>query len=506
MTRYSLNDVIFDSELNTLSIGEQSVDLDPKLAELLLMLIANQGRVLSRDELLEQVWGKSIVSDNTINWSISQLRKALNDNAKEPLFIKTLPKKGYQFVAHVHTLDDSKSSIHDDSVIPKNRTLGTIFLAVAAASLSILLLFWFTWEKQAQDQGIDITSTYPLTSLPGHERSGGLSQDGLYLAFLHRPLDSTSFDVLLKPLRENKKLPVADASSQNEQLRDSRRTLSPYAINNDDYDYRFVIWGSDGYELLAVRGRNNSCEIVSLALTLDRKEVSQVRVLSDCTNTAATWLALDRDKTELFVVGDLVQSGRRDLYRLNLESGEVSSVLKSSTDGAGFRFVDVHRQTGELLLLEDLYYRETNFLAYHPKSNKKVLLQHIDSVYYTAYWSVEPNKVWHNWGNDKVVEFDVETKQLSLLLETTVGWNYDFRPVANDLAIYLVSDADSSNLQFFASNSTPKLTPTSYSESEPVYSPKGGKLAYVSNRSGIPQIWLKIGEEHSQLTDTQNFQ
>ncbi|WP_394255998.1 winged helix-turn-helix domain-containing protein [Vibrio harveyi] len=72
------------------------------------VLIFNQGKVVSKQELLEQVWGDRVVSDNSVTQCIAQLRVALNDNGKEQKFIKTLPSKGYMLFEGVADLTYSE--------------------------------------------------------------------------------------------------------------------------------------------------------------------------------------------------------------------------------------------------------------------------------------------------------------------------------------------------------------------------------------------------------------
>jgi pimeloyl-ACP methyl ester carboxylesterase/DNA-binding winged helix-turn-helix (wHTH) protein len=80
--------------------------LTPKAFETLICLVENQGRVLSREELMEQVWPDSFVEENNLAQNISTLRKVLGpDGAK---LIETVPKRGYRFVADVkETVEDS---------------------------------------------------------------------------------------------------------------------------------------------------------------------------------------------------------------------------------------------------------------------------------------------------------------------------------------------------------------------------------------------------------------
>ncbi|HVE55937.1 MAG TPA: winged helix-turn-helix domain-containing protein [Pyrinomonadaceae bacterium] len=81
--------------------GGELVPLTPKAVELLLFLIRNAGRILSKEELLDTVWENSFVEEANLSQTIFVLRKTLGETTKKPRFILTAPNRGYQFIAPV---------------------------------------------------------------------------------------------------------------------------------------------------------------------------------------------------------------------------------------------------------------------------------------------------------------------------------------------------------------------------------------------------------------------
>jgi len=75
--------------------------LAPKAFDTLLVLVANCGRILRKDDLLKAVWPETIVEENNLSQYISALRKALGDDPNGHRYIETVPKLGYRFVARV---------------------------------------------------------------------------------------------------------------------------------------------------------------------------------------------------------------------------------------------------------------------------------------------------------------------------------------------------------------------------------------------------------------------
>ena len=75
--------------------------LSGRAYDVLLFLVANRARVVSKDELLKAVWPRSVVEENNLNQAVSILRRALGDSREEPRFVATIAGRGYQFVAEV---------------------------------------------------------------------------------------------------------------------------------------------------------------------------------------------------------------------------------------------------------------------------------------------------------------------------------------------------------------------------------------------------------------------
>jgi len=69
--------------------------------QLLSLLVERRGQLVTREEILERVWGKGVFvdSENSVNTAVRKIRRALNDDADEPRFIITVPARGYRFAA-----------------------------------------------------------------------------------------------------------------------------------------------------------------------------------------------------------------------------------------------------------------------------------------------------------------------------------------------------------------------------------------------------------------------
>ena len=90
-----------DAESGLLTQGETSVRVRPKAMDLLLALAERPGDLWSKAPLIARVWPDVVVSDVSLSVLVVELRKVLGDNPKSPVFIETIPRRGYRLIAPV---------------------------------------------------------------------------------------------------------------------------------------------------------------------------------------------------------------------------------------------------------------------------------------------------------------------------------------------------------------------------------------------------------------------
>jgi DNA-binding winged helix-turn-helix (wHTH) protein len=102
---FTVGDWLVEPSLNRLSKGGESVQIELKLMEVLVHLAERPGELVSKRDLIDAVWQVEVISDGTLTRAVALLRKALGDNARNPRFIETIPKRGYRFIAPVKPID-----------------------------------------------------------------------------------------------------------------------------------------------------------------------------------------------------------------------------------------------------------------------------------------------------------------------------------------------------------------------------------------------------------------
>src|SRR5215213_1162078 len=96
---YEFGPYRLDTSTCVLSRSGNTISLTPKAIKILLMLVANAGKLVEKDELLQEVWPDTFVEESNLTQNIFTLRRALGDERAGPRYIETVTRRGYRFVA-----------------------------------------------------------------------------------------------------------------------------------------------------------------------------------------------------------------------------------------------------------------------------------------------------------------------------------------------------------------------------------------------------------------------
>jgi TolB-like protein/DNA-binding winged helix-turn-helix (wHTH) protein len=122
---YRFGEFLLDPRRRTLSHADSPVSLTPKAFDVLVFLVQNPHRLVSKEELLQAVWGDTFVEEGNLAQYISHLRKALGDNSEDARLIVTIARRGYQFAGDVVVSDDSEPARQARVQIPSTDRVRT---------------------------------------------------------------------------------------------------------------------------------------------------------------------------------------------------------------------------------------------------------------------------------------------------------------------------------------------------------------------------------------------
>src|SRR5690349_14607934 len=118
---YRFGEFRLDPSRRTLRRGDEPLPLSPKAFDILLLLIENRSRALSKEELLKNIWPDTFVEEGNLKFNVSVIRKALGDES----WIETLPRRGYRFAGEVEEIDIAEEGVE---VQERERTMVQVSL------------------------------------------------------------------------------------------------------------------------------------------------------------------------------------------------------------------------------------------------------------------------------------------------------------------------------------------------------------------------------------------
>lgn len=126
-----------DPATGELNQGANRRRLEPKTADLLVLLASSPSRVFSKEEIFAEIWPGVTVAEDTLARAVSKLRKALGDDPKAPRYIETIPKRGYRLIA--------------TAAMPETTRRPSLAILVAAGVLICAGLAGAAWLSRAPD-------------------------------------------------------------------------------------------------------------------------------------------------------------------------------------------------------------------------------------------------------------------------------------------------------------------------------------------------------------------
>lgn len=133
-----------------------AIKLQAQPAQVLAVLLENAGAVVSRETLRQAVWGGGthVDFDSGLNFCIAQVRSALGDSAESPVFIKTVPKRGYQFIAPVSVAEEIAAPPPPPT--PPARSRRAMLLTAGASVVGLVGLYAWLRTRLGSSQAVRI--------------------------------------------------------------------------------------------------------------------------------------------------------------------------------------------------------------------------------------------------------------------------------------------------------------------------------------------------------------
>jgi Tol biopolymer transport system component/DNA-binding winged helix-turn-helix (wHTH) protein len=489
---------VFQADLQTGELHKHGVKvpLQGQPFQVCAILLSRAGELVSREELRQKVWPEDtfVDFDQALNTSITKIRAALGDDADNPRFVETLPRRGYRFIAAVEGPNPNSSSfaaITQQSRVSKFATQGTL-IAVGIAFLGLLSAFTIPkfFRNRALPPAIEVL---PLAGLSGIESQPAFSLDGNHVAFvLHSKNASGIFTTMVGgeksfQLTQNSGDCCPTWSPDGRQIAFSRMSdggADIYIVPaTGGTEHRLFSWPSDGRQISAIPWRVNAR---SLDWSPDGNDLAFSNTLPDKTHAWIALLSL-RDSSIRRLTSPTSQ---------NLDYGP-----SFSPDGSKIAFISGIAAG----VVEDIYVIPTA-----GGSPRRLTFDNTWIVGSPAWTSDGRDLVFSSPRGGLLSLWRVSASGGTPRPVPGVGVIAAFptiSPTGNQLAyqradnkinIWRLNLKDQTHLQ----DPPAALITQNYGNSRPQFSPNGKKIVFESNRSGYDEIWAcdSDGLNCAQLT------
>ncbi|MCZ2151542.1 MAG: winged helix-turn-helix domain-containing protein [Bryobacterales bacterium] len=175
--------VTMDFEKLEIRKDGEALEIEPRSFRVLAYLARNANRVVTKEELLQEVWSGAFVTDNALTRVVAQLRKALGDDARQARYIETVPAVGYRFVAEVRPVEQAQAPA-TPAAAAETQTPRKInwFIPIAALG-AIAFSYFYPMIREWTGSAPPALNPVQFTTSTGLDSGSSFSPDGSSIAY-----------------------------------------------------------------------------------------------------------------------------------------------------------------------------------------------------------------------------------------------------------------------------------------------------------------------------------
>ena len=182
MENYDLGEFFLDAKERKLTRpDDERISLTPRVFDLLLMLVQNTDRVLTKDELMATIWADCTVEESNLSQSIFVLRKALGETANNPRYVRTIPHVGYRFIGPVRGVGLNSSEDRQNQKAIRRVAAKSRIMRWIGASVLVLLTGGILGGSYLMRRPIPVNGPIAILRFENRTNDGGIDflGDGL---------------------------------------------------------------------------------------------------------------------------------------------------------------------------------------------------------------------------------------------------------------------------------------------------------------------------------------
>jgi DNA-binding winged helix-turn-helix (wHTH) protein len=504
--RWQIAGFVFCDQQQTLTSEQNIQQLEPMVVELLSYFCQNIDQIISKDQLIEQVWLGRIVSDNAVSKLVTKLRKAFNDDARQPKFIATFPKKGYKFIAlatqineaviskPIETLNASDnieteySNTSLDHLVHKSANESTsplqsspdIFIGKRALAFLFIVIISaiYIFQIDRNDPLPVLTHAKALTVAAGNELFPSVSPDGTRVSYMSALNDR--MHLMVKNIK-------------NERI---------IEINHEEgVGVGPASWSFDGNLLAYLVATPERCQYY--IRHIDGLKLGEAKLIHNCPAGSYGSIAFTHDNNRLIFTESEGGNSPYVLFEINLITEKKRRLTQPEIFLGGNSQFDMHPSENKLLISSPDKQQWEGFYSLDLEKDELKLLFKQDAYICCGIWSHDGKRVVLMGEHPayQLISYDLVGQDMKIIysgsrqilrpVRHTNGKDYLFISGQQNTNVYLLDLATKQQSTIAEASVTDRLATFAHNKAG------SQKVAYISLATGTEEVWI---------TDTANSQ
>lgn len=551
---YEFGEFRLDADEKSLSVENNRLPLTPKVFQMLSVFLESDGKLLSKDELMNKIWTNSFVEESNLTFTIRQLRKVLNDDAHQPKFIETVPRRGYRFIAKVNKIpvdalkfaaaETEIFAAKQESFIASEKNLPTasensrpnrkfIAFGLVLFSFFTLSLSGFIYREAVQSTAPNFNQIkFSRITNDGKAVISAISPDGKYI--VHVKNEGAAQSLWVRQAEETKDIQVVEpqpvqywgisVSPDNQRI-----FYTAWEANKSDAIlYQVPILGGTPRKVL---------EMIDSAVSFspDGKKIAYLRTFNSA--GISELVTANADGTEINVLATRNAPDSFDVLHgspaWSPDGKIIAAVGASTTLGVKSLLITFDAEDGEQKSLTGQNWLNVEQIEWLRDQSGLLMNAGENSFQWKQIWHVsfpdgQARKITNDLNDYAGVKLTNDSKKLltvqqeqithhwiapgsdlmnGRLILSEAGKNAETEGVAwspeGRLILRFSQNNQDSIWQIEADGSNPKQLTFNSNDIEPAVSADGNTIIYSSKQTGIYRLWRmdKNGENRKLLTD-----
>ncbi|WP_419571304.1 winged helix-turn-helix domain-containing protein [Rheinheimera sp.] len=470
---------------------QQKLELDNLCQSVLNYFLLHPGRLISKEELLKEVWHLSSVTDGRIARVISILRDVLSDDVKAPTYIETINKRGYRFIAAVEVVEIAAPAAAEPE--PVNKPKPWFWVAALLLVLLAGVAGWLYWQQPEEEPENKVLFGHwaPVSSMDGFEYYPSLSKDGRYLVYSFAKAGQLKHALVLQDLTTQQKYTLVDNGTDN-----FGAGFSPDGLRI-------------AYQRLHFR---ESCEIRLMTLSNDeQRTVLKDEKLTGCgKNSVSARISWAPDGNSLLYSSAETDEARMAMFNYDFQTKNARQLLLPSPLGFGDFVARYSHQGDKIAFLRDIAGEAVQLWLMDLRSQETVMIRQLENAYPAdLVWSSDDKMILFSAFNNSIekVNLSKPVQETAIITDNRI-YELLLTPQNNFIGSIgrfgayhvkkynnkVLNDAPTNKI-IFKSSRDETLVDANPDTKKPI--------AIVSKRTGLSQIWLSY--ENGEQKMISNF-